>query len=244
TSRPGSPVHSVGPIMRFAGAIPGRVMALRTFAWALPLWAALVFPAAAADLTLLKGADTTADDGLKGETRGFLMSDYIYPGVSLSPRNPSAGVFGEVEWHGLYVGTNVQSVDLPTQPAAEITWSAGYRWKMAGVNLDLGAQYFWYPAEVLADGQPATSYVEYALNVDREIITDQVTLKGQLAYSPNVSGTGAWGAYAEGRVEISLPKFLTDIEWQLNAAVGYWRFGNISPDLGGFPLPAYTNWQV
>jgi len=219
-------------------------MALRTLGWALPVWVALVVPTAAADLTLLKGADTTADDALKVETKVFLMSDYIYRGVSLSQRKPSGAVSGEVEWHGFYVGTNIQSVDLPTQPAAEITWSAGYRWKMAGFDLDLGAQYFWYPGEILADGQPATSYVEYALDVEREIITDQVTLTGLLAYSPNVSGTGAWGAYAEAGVEISLPVFLTDVEWQLLAGVGYWRFGNISPDLGGFPLPAYATWHV
>jgi uncharacterized protein (TIGR02001 family) len=218
-------------------------MALRAIGWAGLLSATLVLPSAAADLTLAPVADTTADDALKFETKVLLMSDYIYRGVSLSQHRPSAAVSGEVEWHGIYAGANVQSVDLPTQPAAEITWSAGYRWTMAGFDMDVGANYFWYPREILADGQPATSYVEYALEADRDI-TDQVTLKGVLAYSPNISGTGAWGAYAEARAEIDLPTFVTDIEWQLNAAVGYWRFGNTSPALGGFPLPAYTNWLV
>jgi uncharacterized protein (TIGR02001 family) len=218
-------------------------MALRATGWAGLVSAALVVPSVAADLKLAPAAGATAEDTFKFETRAFLTSDYIYRGVSLSQHKPSGGAYGEAEWRGLYVGTNVQSVDLPTQPAAEITWSAGYRWSMAGFDLDLGANYFWYPGEMLADGQPATSYVEYALNVDRDV-TEQVSLTGQLAYSPNVSGTGAWGAYAEAGAEISLPAFMTDVEWQLNGGVGYWRFGNTSPMQGGFPLPAYTNWHV
>src|SRR5690348_9551071 len=222
---------------------PGAGMALRATGWAGLISASLLVPSAAADLRLAQVADTAADDALKVETKVFLTSDYIYRGVSLSQHKPSAAASGEAQWHGLYVGTNAQSVDLPTQPAAEITWAAGYRWSMAGFEMDLGAQYFWYPGEILVDGQPATSYVEYALEVDREV-TKEIALTGLLAYSPNVSGTGAWGAYAEAAVEISLPTFRADVEWQLNGGIGYWRFGNTSPMQGGFPLPAYTNWHV
>jgi hypothetical protein len=76
------------------------------------------------------------------------------------------------------------------------------------------------------------------------MIKDVLTLKAMLGYSPNVSGTGAWGTYSEIGVEIELPKLLPILEWQFSAGVGYWRFGDTSPATGGFPLPAYANWHV
>lgn len=228
-------------------------MALRTFGLALLTWAAFLVPSAAADLMPVKAAGPQDDDNaFDVETKAFVMSDYVYRGVSLSQRKPSAGASVEATWYRFYVGVNVQSVDLPTQPASEVTWSGGYRWKVGDFELDLGANYFWYPGELLADGQPATSYWEYAFNVEGPLIKnalgtkDLVTFKGQLAYSPNLSGTGAWGAYSEARVEIDLSQWaiLPGVGWQLNASAGYWRFGNTSPMLGGFALPAYTNWLV
>jgi uncharacterized protein (TIGR02001 family) len=219
-------------------------MALRVFGWVLSLWAALVLPAAGADLVLLKGADAKADGAFDVEINAYLMSDYIYRGVSLSERKPSVATSVEARWRGFYVATNVQSVDLPTQPASEVTWSGGYRWPLWGFEFDLGANYFWYPGEILDPGAASTSYWEYALKVDRDLIKDQLTLKTVFGYSPNVSGTGAWGTYSEAGFEIVLPALLTNVEWQLNLNAGYWRFGNTSPTVGGFPLPAYANWHV
>ena len=227
-------------------------MALRLAGWLL-LWSgALAAPVAAADLTPFKGATAQDDDAFDVETKAFLMSDYIYRGVSLSQRKPSAGSSVEATWHKFYVGANVQSVDLPTQPASEVTWSAGYRWQPNDFEFDFGITYFWYPGEILADGQPGTSYLEYVLNIEGPLIKgprdgkDPVTLKAQLAYSPNISGTGAWGAYSEMRLEVALPRLSmpAGVDWQLNAGAGYWRFGDTSPMLGGFALPAYANWLV
>jgi uncharacterized protein (TIGR02001 family) len=223
-------------------------MALRPFGlaflgWAGLLWAASASVSPAADLVLAKVPDAKAGDALKVEFDVTAMSDYIYRGVSLSERKPSVAGSVEARWHGFYAGTNVQSVDLPTQPASEVTWAAGYRWSRWEFDFDLGANYFWYPGEILADGAPSTSYWEYFFKVDRELIKDLLTVRTMLGYSPNVSGTGARGTYSEATFEIALPK-LGDIEWQLNATVGYWRFGNVSPMLGGFPLPSYANWRV
>jgi uncharacterized protein (TIGR02001 family) len=220
-------------------AIRGRVMALRACGEALLSCAAFVAlsVAAAAD----EAADAPRD--LQVEFDVSLMSDYIYRGVSLSARKPSAATFVEGQWLGFFASTNVQNVTLPTSPAAEVTLTGGYRWETPDYKLELSANYFWYPGETLLDGMPATSYWEYAVGVER-YFTGQITLKGLIAYSPNVFGTGAWGAYSEAGVEIGLPKLPHDIKWQLNATAGYWRFGNISPMLGGFPLPSYTNWRV
>ena len=219
-------------------------MALRAIGGAL-LACALVTPSAGADLVPAGGADAKPDNqAFDVAFQAFVMSDYIYRGVSLSERKPSAGTYIEATWRGLYLSSNWQSVDLPTQPASEITWAGGYRWSLVGFDFDLGASYFWYPGEILADGAPSTSYWEYAFKVERELIKDWLNVKTLVGYSPNVSGTGAWGSYAEAGAEITLPPFHPRIDWELDLGAGYWRFGNTSPMVGGFPLPAYTNWHV
>ena len=220
-------------------------MALRALGLALLASAALVSRSAGADLILAKGADSKAGGALEIEIKAFVTSDYVYRGVSLSARKPSAGTNIDLSWHGLYFATNFQSVKLPTNPAAEITLVGGYRWDFADFKFDLGANYFYYPGEIIPEGGVKTSYWEYALDVSRKV-TDWIELEGNVAYSPNVSGTGAWGSYAEGAATFDLPKLdmLKSITWQLTASAGHWWFGNSSPAQGGFPLPAYTNWHV
>jgi len=215
-------------------------MALRAVGWALLVCAAAT-PSLGAEPGPANGAAAKADDALLLDVDVSLMSDYIYRGVSLSTRRPSAATAVEARWHDFYVNTNVQSVALPTNPVAEVTLTGGYRWDPGIFTLDVNATYFWYPGETLLEGMPATSYAEYAASIERKF--SPVTVKGLVAYSPNVSGTGAWGAYTEGVVEIELPKF-GEVEWQLNASAGYWRLGNVSPMLGGFPLPSYANWHI
>ena len=219
-------------------------MALRAFGWALLAWAALASPSAGADLVLARGPAAPADDPFKVEFSGGLTSDYIYRGVTLSARKPSANAYVEAEWKHFYVATNVQSVNLPTSPASEVTLTGGYRFNLADFEFDLNANYFWYPGEILAEGQVATSYWEYDLKVDREIIANRLTLNATLGYSPNISGTGAWGAYSEAGFEIDLPSLMRNVEWQLIGSAGYWRFGTTSPEQGGFPLPSYVNWHL
>ena len=217
-------------------------MAARSFGLAALLWAAFVVPASAADLVPAKGAEAKTDDAVSVEIDVSLMSDYVYRGVSLSARKPSGATSIEAEWHGFYANANVQSVRLPTSPAAEITLTGGYRWEYAGFKLDLNANYFWYPGEILPEDTPATSYWEYGFGAERKI-ADPITLKALVAYSPNVSGTGAWGTYTQAGIEIELPKF-GDVAWHFNASAGYWRLGNVLPMLGGFPLPSYVNWRL
>ena len=53
----------------------------------------------------LKAADAKADGRtFDVEFDAFLMSDYIYRGVSLSQRKPSAGSAVEATWQNFYVG--------------------------------------------------------------------------------------------------------------------------------------------
>ncbi|HEY2134368.1 MAG TPA: TorF family putative porin [Xanthobacteraceae bacterium] len=208
--------------------------------------AALAAPVCAAAQPAPNSTVTKAEaNALVFEVNAFLTSDYIYRGVSLSARRPSVGTLIETSWHDFYVSTNVQSVNLPTNPAAEFTFEGGYRPTIADFNFDFGASYFYYPGEMPTDAATKTNYWEYSLDVDRDV-TKHLNLSGKLAYAPDVSGTGAWGAYSEIGFELDLPElaFLRGVTWKLMADVGYSRFGNTSPAQGGFPLPAYTNWHT
>jgi hypothetical protein len=74
--------------------------------------------------------------------RGGVATDYIYRGTTLSDHKPAAGGAIEATFGALYAGVAVASVKLPTQPAAEITFSAGARRTIGGIDLDFGVSYF------------------------------------------------------------------------------------------------------
>jgi hypothetical protein len=79
--------------------------------------------------------------------RARIVSDYIYRGTTLSAHEPAAGAAFEARFNQLYAGATVATVKLPTQPVAEFTMAGGFRPKIAGIDFDLGATYFRYPAE-------------------------------------------------------------------------------------------------
>ena len=175
--------------------------------------------------------------------RGGVATDYIYRGTTLSDHKPAVGGAIEATFGALYAGVAVASVKLPTQPAAEITFSAGARRTIGGIDLDFGVSYFAYPGEI--PDSPGTDYWQAAIRADKRI-NEVFRVAGGFAYSPNVSNTGAWSWYAAGGVGLDVPsRFLpADIGVSFTTGAGYSWFGNQSPELGGFPLPAYLNWQA
>ena len=183
-------------------------------------------------------------DQFSFEARGGFATDYMYRGTTLSDHKPAVGAAFEGAFSVFYAGVAVASVKLPTQPSAEISASAGLRKTIADINFDLGATYFLYPGETSVGGGEGTDYWEAALRADKRV-AEFVHVAGGFAYSPNVSNTGAWGAYAAGGVSVEVPaRFLPpDIGVSFTGGAGYSWYGNQSPELGGFPLPAYLNWQ-
>ena len=175
--------------------------------------------------------------------RGGLATDYIYRGTTLSDHKPAVGAAVEAAFSQFYAGVGVASVKLPTQPAAEITFSSGVRQTIATVDLDLGVSYFLYPGEIPTS--PGTDYWQAAIRADKRI-GESIRVAGGFSYSPNVSNTGAWSWYAAGEVGYDVPSRLlpTDIGVSFTGGAGYSWFGNQSADLGGFPLPSYLNWQA
>jgi uncharacterized protein (TIGR02001 family) len=177
--------------------------------------------------------------------RAGFASDYIYRGTTLSDHGPAAGAAIEARLGQLYAGATVASVKLPTEPVAEFTMAGGFRPKIGNIDFDLGVTYFAYPGERLPGETGGINYWEAVIRGDTKI-SETIRAAAGYAYSPNVSNTGAWSQYVAAGVGFDLPSRLLpkDLSVSFTTAAGYSWFGNQSPDLGGFPLPAYLNWQA
>ena len=187
---------------------------------------------------------TTSANELEFSARAGAATDYIYRGTTLSDHGPAAGAAIETRFGALYAGATAATVKLPTQPLAEFTFATGIRPKIATIDFDLGMTYFAYPGERLP-GETGINYWEAAIRGDRSI-GEQVRVAAGYAYSPNVSNTGAWSQYVAAGVGYDLPARLLpqNLGISFTTAAGYSWFGNQAPQLGGFPLPAYLNWQA
>jgi uncharacterized protein (TIGR02001 family) len=170
-----------------------------------------------------------------------IASDYIYRGTTLSDRKPAIGAGVEATYGWLYAGATAATVKLPTSPSAELTFAGGIRPSFANIDFDFGAIYFLYPSEIPGSN---VDYWEASARADTAI-GESFRAAGGFAYSPNVSNTGAWGWYAAAGLGYEVPARLPlDVSVLITGAAGYSWFGNQSPALGGFELPAYLNWHV
>jgi uncharacterized protein (TIGR02001 family) len=200
-----------------------------------------VGPVVAADATP-KASEDGAANTLKFGADAGIASDYVYRGVTLSDRKPSLDASVEATFSLFYGKVSIASVRLPTQPAAEVTFEGGIRKTIADIDFELSVSYFSYPGETL----PSNGINYWEASVSAEKSFDAITLSAEYAYSPNFSNTGAWGHYVEAGISFDLPKKLlpADFGVALSGALGYSWFGNQSDALGGFPLPAYLNWNA
>jgi hypothetical protein len=178
--------------------------------------------------------------------RAGFATDYIYRGTTLSAHLPAVGAAAEAVLGMVYGSGGVTTVNLPSQPAAEITVGGGVRPKLGDVKFDFGATYFAYPGETPPPGVPSgINYWEAVARADTKL-GDLVSVAGGFAWSPNVSNTGAWSKYTALGFGADLPDRLLpkDVSASMTGGAGYSWFGNQSPALGDFPLPAYLNWNA
>ncbi|MGB9370080.1 MAG: TorF family putative porin [Xanthobacteraceae bacterium] len=178
--------------------------------------------------------------------RAGVATDYIYRGVTLSAHEPAAGAALEVALGMFYAGGTIASVKLPSQPAAEVSFSGGVRPKLGNVQFDFGVTSYLYPNETPPIGvAKGIDYWEAVARADTTL-GDTLQVAGGFAWSPNISNTGAWGMYAAFGAGFDLPGKLLpqDVSASVTAGTGYSWFGNQSAALGGFPLPAYLNWNA
>jgi len=189
-----------------------------------------------------KPISTDRASQLEFDFRAGFATDYIYRGTTLSDHKPAVGAAIEAALAQLYAGVAVSSVKLTTQPAAEISMSGGVRQTIGNIDFDLGVTYFLYPGEMTGGG---IDYWEAAIRADKRI-SESIRMASGFGYSPNVSNTGAWSWYAAAGLGFIVPSNLLppDVGVSMSGAAGYSWFGNQSPELGGFPLPAYMNWQA
>lgn len=174
--------------------------------------------------------------------RAGLASDYIYRGTTLSNHKPAAGAAFEAAFEKFYVGATVASVVLPSQPTAELTFNTGLRPKVGNIDFDLGWTYFAYPGELQGSN---TEYWETVVRADTKI-GELFHIAGGVAYSPNVSNTGAWSKYAAFGIGVEMPRntLPNNLTATVTGGAGYSWFGNQKAEFGGFPLPAYLNWNL
>ncbi len=175
---------------------------------------------------------------------GGLATDYIYRGTTLSAHNPAVGTAFEATFGQFYAGSTVRSVKLPTNPAAEVAFAGGIRPKLGDVDLDIGLTYYLYPGET-PGATNGTAYWESIVRADYKI-SELLSVAGGFAYSPSVSNTGAWSKYAAFGLSLTVPRNLlpSGLGATLSGSTGYFWFGHQAPALGGFPLPAYVNWNA
>ena len=187
----------------------------------------------------------TPANELDFSARAGVASDYIYRGTTLSDHGPAAGAAVEAGFGAFYAGAAVATVKLPTQPAAELTAAGGVRQTIANIDFDLGATYFGYPGEKLPGETHGINYWEAAIRGDRSI-GESFRIAGGYAYSPDVSNPGAWSQYVAAGLGFNVPTHVLpqNLGVSFSTAAGYSWFGNQAPQLGGFPLPAYLNWQA
>ena len=187
-----------------------------------------------------------AESPIEFSLRSGFATDYIYRGTTLSDRKPAVGTALEATLGAFYAGANFTSVKLPSQPAVEIAMGGGIRPKLGDINFDFGWTYFLYPGETSSpDTIAGIEYLEFAARADTRI-GDMLRIAGGFAYSPDVSNTGAWSKYAAAGLGIDVPSgaLLPNVSMSITGGAGYFWFGNQSPVLGGFPLPAYLNWNA
>jgi len=216
----------------------------------LPSWIALlalVAPACCGEAAGAIGENSASkgdSDTLETTIGGSLMSDYIYRGISLSERGPSVSSSVEVQRGWFYLNGQIYRVRLPGDPVAELTFTGGIRHEIAGVEFDLAAEGYYYPGETPAPGSGATNYWQSGITASRRIM-DAFEITGQVAYSPSVWNSGAWGTYGAGGLKIDLPKFKLPnkdiVTWMLSGELGYQGFGSTSQ---GFELPSYAHWRL
>jgi uncharacterized protein (TIGR02001 family) len=158
-------------------------------------------------------------------------NDYIFRGISLTGRRPALQGSIEVDHpSGLYFGVFTSNDHFGTA-TVEVDPSAGYRFDLHGIKIDLGAYGYIYPG---ANAQPFSyNYAELGALVSYEIGIATVRLNNYFA-SSNQFGSGA-AYYAEIGADLRLPHDFT-----LSGRVGYQVYTNH----GRIGLPDYLNWSI
>jgi uncharacterized protein (TIGR02001 family) len=178
--------------------------------------------------------------------RAGFATEYVSRGTTQSAHQPAAGaVFEATLADKLYASAGVTSVRLPGNATEEVALSYGIRPSFSKVDFDISWNYYAYPGQGAATTNGGSQYGEGVVRADTKL-GDKLHLAAGFAVSPNYSNTGAWSEYTAAGLGYELPR--SALPEKLGAIVtggaGYFVFGNQSPAIGSFPLPAYLNWNL
>lgn len=177
--------------------------------------------------------------GLTVTTTPALTSDYLFRGLSQTRSRPAAQVTLDVEHtSGIYVGAFLSNANFAgTNIRQELDLSAGYRFAVGDLKLDLGVTWFGYPGYDRPPGGFDAAWYEGTIRASYEVAP--MKFVGQVAYSPNFNFESGNAVYAEVGFDLSLDFGIT-----LGARAGYqWierNFASASrPNDGSFGADDY-----
>ncbi|WP_431283452.1 TorF family putative porin [Humitalea sp. 24SJ18S-53] len=170
-------------------------------------------------------------------------TDYLFRGISQTRNRPAGQLTVDVEHSsGVYIGGFLSNVAfVGTNARQELDGSAGYRFALGDLKLDLGATYYGYPGysnegSSGAPGRFNANPLDFFEAIARANYTvGPAKLLGTVAYSPGYFGDSGTGWYIEGGVDLALP-----YEFTLSGRLGYqWIQNNVQ-----FGAPDYLNFGV
>ena len=182
---------------------------------------------------------------LEFSARAGAASDYIYRGTTLSDHGPAAGAAFETRYGALYAGTTVATVKLPTQPSAEFTFAGGVARRSQRSISILASPISPTPVRSFP-ARPTASIIGRRSSAGIDPSANKPASRPATLIRPT-SRTAAPGVqYAAAGIGYDVPGRLLpqNLAVSFSAAAGYSWFGNQAAQLGGFPLPAYLNWQA
>jgi uncharacterized protein (TIGR02001 family) len=201
---------------------------------------------------------------------GAVMTDYNFRGISQSDRGPAVNAYFEPRFNiapnwQLYAGVSGYSVNLPTDPSAEIDLYGGIRPTFGPLALDFGFLYYYYPREKQHAAVPGAPFPPFPNGNTTLADTDfwevyakatytfneQVAVGASVYHSPSWLNTGADGTYLTGNVKLTAPSAWFPQDWgaYLSAEVAHYWLGttDVVPGVFGPPaweLPDYTYWNI
>lgn len=147
-------------------------------------------------VALAAGATVMSAGAANAEVSGTVafVSDYVFRGISQSEGGPA--VQGSLDWTKdmFYAGAWGSSTDLGVGESMEIDLYVGVTPTTGPVEWDIALVGYFYPG---ADDEGAESDYYEGLVGGSFSLTEQVSLGGQVAYTPEYFGNGGEGIYYE-----------------------------------------------
>jgi uncharacterized protein (TIGR02001 family) len=241
--------------------------------------AAFATPVLAADMPVKAPAAAPAAESPWDLAFGAgLMSDYNFRGITQSDHRPSETAYFEPRYNvnknlQFYVGVSGEGIDFPNHASGEVDFYGGIRPTFDKLSLDFGLWDYYYPAGITftGAGPSATTCTNLfftptgfcnslkgnvsfweAYGKGAYAFNDNLTVGGNLFYSPSWLNSGASGTYGSGTFKVTAPSntLPNGIGAYVSGELGHYWFGTTDAFYGtplfpaGIKYPDYTTWNL